>query len=73
MEPPSPRSRSERVLRPILVVWSNVCDMDKGTICEFGNASHHDSEVESDIAEEVFEFKNSYRDIAAAVFVVIGR
>ena len=76
MEPPSPRSRSERVLRPILEVWSNVCDMDKGTICEFGNASHHDSEVvvvESDTAEEVFEFKNSYRDIAAAVFVVIGR
>ena len=62
MEPPRPRSRSERILRPILVVWSNVCDMDKGTICEFGNASHHDSEVvvvESDTAEEVFEFKNS--------------
>ena len=50
--------------------------MDKGTIREFGNASHHDSEVvvvESDTAEEVFEFKNSYRNIAAAVFVVIGR
>ena len=24
---------------------SFVCDMDKGTICEFGNASAHDSEV----------------------------
>ena len=43
MEPPSPRSRGERALRPILVVRSNVCDINKGTKCEFGNASHHDS------------------------------
>ena len=56
MEPPSPRSRgaSERVLRLILVVWVTlvICDMDKGTICEFGNASaqsaHEVVEVESD-------------------------
>ena len=34
-----------------------ICAECKGTICEFGNASHHDSEVvvvESDIAEEGF-------------------
>ena len=71
MEPPSPRSRGERALRPILVVRSNVCDINKGTKCEFGNASHHDSEVvevESDTAEEVF-----WGDIAAAVVAVIGR
>ena len=56
MEPPSPRSRgaSERVLRLILVVWVTlvICDMDKGTIYEFGNASaqsaHEVVEVESD-------------------------
>ena len=47
MEPPSPRSRGERALRPILVVWftPDVCDTDKGAICEFGNACFHDSEV----------------------------
>ena len=41
----SPRSRGERVSRPIMVVWVTpsrvVCDMDKGTIREFGNASAH--------------------------------
>ena len=58
MEPPSPRSRGEHVLRPILVDWVTrvVCNMDKGTIlvCEFGNASAHDSgvvEVEVELGE----------------------
>ena len=43
-----PRSRlaalalGQRVLRPMLVVSRVVCDMDKGTICEFGNASAQD-------------------------------
>ena len=40
-----PRSRlalGQRVLRPMLVVSKVVCDMDKGTICEFGKASAHD-------------------------------
>ena len=41
-EPLRPRSRWR--LRPILVVWviRVVCDMDKGTISEFGKASAHE-------------------------------
>ena len=36
-------SRGEHILRPTLVVWvTRVGDMDKGTMCEFGNASAHD-------------------------------
>ena len=51
-------------MRPILVVWVTrvVCDMDKGTICDFGNASAPEVvEVESETAlfSEAVSFLNS--------------
>ena len=39
-----PETEMKPCVRPILVVWVIwvVWNMDKGTICEFGNASSHE-------------------------------